>query len=251
MKQPYLKILSLFLSFSFLIVLHVDAQKYVIDVIHLKNGDVYKGIIIEQPDTEIVRIETLCKNIINFDMKDVLSVKSEKFSPWFIHMPFTPGPKGYLNITDLGTLIGSGNNNRNAIFSISSFNGYGFSSKMVGGSIGFEIFETLMLPVYFEFRGVLAISKFSPFFSLKAGYSFALEDPESYWGENYNSTGGYLFGTGLGALIWINNHNAFEISIQYRYQDIKTIRTDDWSGETTTLTKKYNRLELKFGLLFQ
>jgi hypothetical protein len=252
MKQPRLKILYLFLSLFFLIMFHVHAQKYVIDVVQLKNGDVYKGIILEQPDTGFLRIETLCRNIMNFNMNDVLSVTSEKFKPWTAALPYAFEPKGYVNITDLGMLIGTGNNNQNAIFSVSSFNGYGFSSRyLVGGGIGVEFFETLMLPLYIESRCIVSRNKLSPYLNLKAGYSFSLEDPVSYWGESYNSTGGYLYGTGIGAMIWINNRNAIEINIQYRYQDIKTIRTIEWSDQTTTITTKYNRLELKLGLLFQ
>jgi len=252
MKQPFLKMISLCFLLVFLTIFQTSSQKYVIDVIHLKNGDIYKGIIIEQPDPEILRIETLCQNTMNFNMEDVLSISSEKFKPWSAAITYTFGPKGYVNITDFGMLIGTGNNSQNAIFSISSFNGYGFSSRYIAGvGIGVELFETLMLPLYVESRWVITRSKFTPFLSLKAGYSFALEDPESYWGETYNSTGGYLCGIGLGVLIWINNRNAFEINIQYRYQDIRTIRTFEWSDQTSTLTQKYNRLEVKFGFLFQ
>lgn len=252
LKQPFHKVLFICIIIILQGNIQVYAQKYTIDVISLKNGDIYKGIIIEQQDPEILRIETLCQNVMNFKMEDILSVSSEKFKPWSAAMPNTFGPKGYLNITDFGMLIGTGNNSKNAIFSISSFNGYGFSSKyVIGAGAGIELFETLMLPLNIETRWVMTDSKFSPFLSVKAGYSFALEDPESYWGESYNSTGGYLCGTGLGVLIWTNNRNAFELNIQYRYQDIKTIRTYEWSGETTTLTTKYNRLELRFGFLFQ
>ncbi|KPK86601.1 MAG: hypothetical protein AMS27_04760 [Bacteroides sp. SM23_62_1] len=252
MKQPFIKTIFLCLAMIFFIILNVSGQKYTVDVIRLKNGDVYKGIVIEQPDPGVLKIETLCQNIMHFNRKDVESITSEKFKPYSSAIPSSFGPKGYLNITDFGMLIGTGNNSKNAILSISSFNGYGFSSRyIVGAGIGVELFETIILPMYFETRWIIANNKFTPFLNLKAGYSLALEDPVSYWGENYNSTGGYLYGTGIGVLIWTNNRNAFEINFHYRYQDIKTVRTYEWSHETTTLTTKYNRLELKFGFLFQ
>jgi len=86
---------------------------------------------------------------------------------------------------------------------------------------------------------------------VKTGYSFVLEDPVSYWEEKNNTLGGYLCGAGIGMLIWKNNRNAFEINILYRYQGVKTIRTYEPSGYTTILTQKYNRLEVRFGFLFQ
>ena len=252
MKQPFIKITILYLSLTLMIVFQASSQKYTVNVIRLKNGDVYKGRIIEQPDPGILRIETLCQNIINFNMEDVLTVSVEKFKPFSTALPNKFGPRGYMNITDFGLLVGTAYDSQAAIFSISSFNGYGFSSRfMVGADIGIELFEAIMFPVNIDTRIAITNSKFSPFLSFKGGYSFALEDPESYWGEDFNTKGGYLYGIGVGSLIWVNNRNAFEINLYYRHQDIKTIRTWEWSGETTTITTKYNRLEIRFGFLFQ
>jgi len=230
------------------------AQKYVVDVITLQNGDVYKGMIVDQPDSAIVRLNTFCYSTLNFNVSEIASIDSERLnlhrSGLDLHFNFET--KGYLNITDFGVIAATGSNNQNAIFSVSTFNGYSFASRFIAGAgIGIELFETVMLPVYADTRLIIAKSRVTPFALLKSGYSFALEDPAGYWGESYNTYGGYMLGAGLGAFIWVSDRSSFEINLLYRFQSIKTERTYEWTGETSIMTTRYNRLELRFGLLFQ
>jgi hypothetical protein len=235
-------------------VLSTSAQKYIIDVITLQNGNIYRGIIVEQPDTGIIRLNTLCHNTLNFNRNDISSVSTEQLNlrRSGLDIPFKYEPKGYVNITDFGLLIATGNNNQNGIFTISTMNGYSFASRFIAGAgVGIELFQSLMLPLYADTRIILAKSRITPYAGFKTGYSFALEDPAANWGESYDSHGGFTLGTGAGVFIWINDRSSFEINLSYRYQAIKTDRTYEWSGVTTTLTTTYNRLELRFGILFQ
>jgi len=253
-KQPRR---SLFLIVFILLAItatQASAQKYLVDVITLKDGNIYRGLIVEQPDTGIIRLNTLCHNTLNFYMTEIVSVSTEKLN---LHrsgldLPFSYEPKGYVNLTDFGVLAATGHNNQNAIFSVTSVNGYSFASRFIAGAgIGIELFESVMLPLFADARIILARSRITPFAGLKAGYSFALEDPAGYWGESYNSSGGFTWGTGAGILIWVSDRSSFEINLAYRYQAIKTERTYEWSGTTTELTARYNRLELRFGILFK
>jgi len=233
---------------------NATAQKYLVDVITLNNGNIYKGLIVQQPDSGIIRLNTFCHSTLNFSLNEIASVSNEKLNlrRSGIGLPFSYEPKGYINITDFGVLAATGSNNQNAIFSVSSFNGYSFASRFIAGAgIGIELFETVMLPLYAETRVILAKSRITPFTILKSGYTFALEDPEGYWGESYNSYGGFMLGAGAGAFIWVSDRSSFEINLLYRFQSVRTERTYEWSGETSMLTTRYNRLELRFGLLFQ
>jgi len=237
-----------------LITFNTTAQKYAVDVISLKNGDIYRGIIVEQPDSEIVRINTLCHNTLNFDVNDISSISSEKINlrRSGLNLPFQYDSRGYVNITDFGLLVATGNNEQNAIFSVSSVNGYSFASRFItGAGVGIELFETLMLPVYADMRVILLKSRLTPFVGLKAGYSFSLEDPEPNWNESYDSQGGFMWGLGGGFFIWTNERSSFEINVSYRYQATRTETTYEWSNETSLFTTKYNRLELRFGFSFQ
>jgi hypothetical protein len=252
-KQP-VRILFIVLLLLTVSIFSTYAQRYIADVITLQNGDVYRGIIVEQRDTGIIRLNTLCHNTLNFNLNDISSVSTEKLNlrRSGLELPFQYEPKGYVNITDFGLLIATGNNNQNGIFTVSSMNGYSFASRFIAGAgVGIELFESLMLPLYADTRVILMKSRITPYVGLKTGYSFALEDPEPNWNESYDSHGGFTWGTGAGVFIWVNDRSSFEINISYRYQAIKTDRTYEWSGETTTLTTRYNRLELRFGILFQ
>jgi hypothetical protein len=253
-KQPLGRIYITALIAFLLPAFNAFPQKYLVDVITLNNGNIYKGLIVAQPDSGIIRLNTFCHSTLNFSLNEIASVSSEKLNlrRSGIEFPFSYEPKGYINITDFGVLAATGNNNQNAIFSVSSFNGYSFASRFIAGAgIGIELFETVMLPVYAETRFILAKSRLTPFAQLKSGYTFALEDPESYWGESYRAYGGFMLGTGAGAFIWVSDRSSFEINILYRFQSIRTERTYEWTGETSVITTRYNRLELRFGLLFQ
>lgn len=253
-KQPLARIYLFALIPLMLPAFNAAAQKYLVDVITLNNGNIYKGIIVEQTDSGIVRLNTFCNSTLNFSLNEITSVTTEKLNlrRSGMELPFTYEPKGYINITDFGVLAATGNNNQNAIFSVSSFNGYSFASRFIAGAgIGIELFETVMLPLYADTRVILAKSRVTPFALLKSGYTFALEDPEGYWEESYNSHGGFMLGAGVGTFIWVSDRSSFEINFLYRFQSVRTERTYEWSGETSMLTTRYNRLELRFGLLFQ
>lgn len=232
----------------------ISAQKYIVDVITLHNGNIYRGKILEQPDTGIIRLNTLCHNTLNFYLNDISSVSTEKINirRFGMALPFQYESKGYVNITDIGLLIATGHNSQNAIFSVSSLSGYSFASRFItGAGIGIEFFETLTLPLYAETRVILLKNRITPFAGLKAGYSFSLEDPPPDWGTIYNYMGGFTWGTGAGILIWSSNRSAVEINLAYRYQAIRTEITYEWSGAINTIITKYNRFELRFGFLFQ
>lgn len=254
MKQPVMK--SFFIGWINItcIALNITAQKRVVDLVTLQNGDIYRGMIVEQPDSQIIRINTLCYNTLNFNVEDISSISSEEINlkRSGIKLPFHYNSRGYVNITDFGLLIATGDNAKNAIFSVSSMNGYSISSRfIIGAGIGIELFETLMMPLYADTRVILLKGRLTPYAGFKAGYSFSLEDPAAGWGENYDTHGGFTWGMGAGIFIWTSERSSFEINLSYRYQSIPTETIYEWSDLTSLYTKKYNRLELRFGFLFQ
>jgi hypothetical protein len=253
-KQPGMKHFIIGLMSITLITFNINAQKNIVDVLTLKNGDIYRGIIAEQPDSQIVRINTLCHNTLNFNINDITSITSEEINlrRSGLKLPFHYESRGYVNITDFGLLIGSGGNAQNAIFSVSSVNGYTFSSRFItGAGIGLELYETLLMPLYADMRVILLKSRIMPYAGIKAGYSFSLEDPSPAWGESYDAQGGFTWGAGAGIFIWTGERSSLEINLSYRYQAIHTETTYEWSETTSYYTTKYNRLELRFGFSFQ
>lgn len=254
LKQPGLKSFFTGLILIILATFNTGAQKYIVDVITLKNGDIYRGIIVEQPDSQFVRINTLCYSTLNFNVNEIFSVSTEDviLNRSGLKLPFHYESRGYVNITDFGLLIGTGNDTHNAIFSVSSVNGYTFSSRFITGvGIGLELYETLMMPLYADTRVILLKSRLTPYAGLKAGYSFSLQDPAPGWGETYDTQGGFTCGVGAGIFIWTNERSSFELNLSYRFQAIHTETTYEWSETTSYYTTQYNRLELRLGFLFQ
>lgn len=254
LKQPVIKSFLAGLTLITLVAFNINAQKYTVDVITLQNGDIYRGIIVEQQDSQIVRINTLCHSTLNFNVNDITSIASEEVNlrRSGIKLPFHYESRGYVNITDFGLLIGTGNDSQNAIFSVSSVNGYTFSSRFItGAGIGIELFETLMMPLYADARVIILKGRITPYAGLKAGYSFSLQDPAAGWGETYDTQGGFTWGAGAGIFIWSSDRSSFELNLSYRYQAIHSETTYEWSETTSYYTTIYNRLELRLGFLFQ
>jgi len=122
-------------------------------------------------------------------------------------------------------------------------NGYMFNEHLAAGvGIGFEIFERNFFPVFADFRYTLWDSKVSPFFAVKAGYSFGdfkkkhYERPlplpyEPYYVYNadFRNYGGLMVHPEMGVKVSISNNADLLFSIAYRYQEIKT-----------TITKRQN-----------
>ena len=83
-------------------------SKEYIDVVHLKNGSIIKGIIIEQIPNKTIKIETSGGSIFVYQMDEVIKiVKEEKLVPtsnFSNHNPFKD--KKLTSINPLGLVIG-------------------------------------------------------------------------------------------------------------------------------------------------
>jgi hypothetical protein len=72
--------LSVTMLFLFLVALHVGLAQERIDVVHLKNGDVLKGVIIENVPNDYVRIELQGGSIFTVKYADILKFTKENVS---------------------------------------------------------------------------------------------------------------------------------------------------------------------------
>lgn len=245
------------LSLPFLAVLAVPvittAQVKTADAITLKNGSIIKGYIREMNDSSRVSIETLCENLWVFNMNEVASIDHDV--PLSFRYPddrsYPAGPAGFVNITEPGLLFGSGNNEKNSIFSILMTNGYGFRNNVTAGlGLGLEFFEQTQLPVFIDLRWILTDRSIAPVLMLKGGYSFMLEDPRDNDWYDYTGMGGFLWATGLGVQFRLNPHNILSVGMLYRYQNSTVSHTDVWYGDEIRVTKVYNRLAFRIGIAF-
>ena len=198
--------------------------------------------------------------------------------------------KGYFNTTQIGMLRGntqiternyyyppwggmpSYNNDTRTEMQISPSltmtNGYMFNEHwMAGVGVGFEIFDRNFFPVFADIRYTLWDSKVSPFFAVKAGYSFgdfkkkhydALSlpyEPYTVGDADFRNYGGLMLHPEMGVKVTISDNADLLFSIAYRYQEIKTTITkksdygpyyDEWDHK-----ESLNRLYFGIAIMFK
>jgi hypothetical protein len=152
----------------------------------------------------------------------------------------------------MGVLIGSGNNEKNAVFSTQMVNGYKLDSRLYTGlGIGVEFYEQAVIPVFADVSCHFGRKVFSPFIRGSLGYSWSVEDPPETWGVHTDNQGGYMYAAGLGTFIRLNGHNSLSISLVYRFQSLKSVVSQDWTDEVLNLDKQYNRIAFRIGFVFE
>ena len=227
----------------------VAAQQEV-DAVYLKNGEIYRGTIREHPDEDTIMLQTLCWNTMVFHARGV-----ERISREVIDVPNASNrvpTSGYFNRTEMGVLIGSGNNEKNAIFSVQMVNGYQINRRFYPGfGMGIEFYEQSVVPLFADLSYRFGRQAFSPFVRGSIGYSLPFEDPPDAWGIRTHNRGGQMYAAGLGTFIRLNGHNALSISLVYRFQSLKSVTTQDWSDEVLKLEKQYNRMAFRVGFVFE
>jgi hypothetical protein len=251
LKQPLKSLVLLVIVFfcvSFLS--DLAAQKQQVDAVYLKNGEIYRGSLQNHPDENLIMLQTLCWNNMIFNTGDVDHIEREMVNARNsrMHLP----SNGYFNRTDLGALIGAGNNEKNAIFSAQMINGYKINSRFYPGlGIGIELYEQAVVPLFADMSYHFGRNVISPFIRGSIGYSIPVEDPPENWGVHTNYNGGYMYAAGMGTFIRLNGHNSLSISLVYRFQSLKSVITQDWNDEVLNLNKQYNRIAFRIGFVFE
>jgi hypothetical protein len=231
--------------------LPLSGQKRRVDAVYLNNGEVYRGRILEQPDQEKIHLETLCLNTRMFPTKDISHIGQEKVDLMVLRMGGHASARGYFNYSDLGFLLGSGSNEKNAILSIQMVNGYKFGRKYFAGiGTGIEFFEQAYIPLFADFSYMLTENRVSPFLTGSMGYTFSIDDPPEQWGARTNNLGGMMYSVGIGTSIRTGMTSSFAISLEYRYQNLRSDYTEDWNEDVLHFDKQYNRLSLRLGFVF-
>lgn len=251
LKQPRPQdyIVAALLFFVFCIP-DLAAQKQEVDAVYLKSGEIYLGSLLDSKEDNKVIIQTLCWNTLIFDAGDVDHIGREKVNGGnkSQHIPSS----GYFNRTDMGVLIGSGNNEKNAVFSAQMVNGYKLDSRFYPGlGIGVEFYEQAVIPVFADVSYHFGRNVFSPFIRGSLGYSWSVEDPPETWGVHTDNQGGYMYAAGLGTFIRLNGFNSLSFSLVYRFQSLKSVVTQDWTDEVLNLDKQYNRIAFRIGFVFE
>jgi hypothetical protein len=220
-----------------------------VDHVYLKTGSIVRGKIIEIALEDHVKIEDLSGNVWNFNISEVEKITSE---------PYAAGKKinsepigfepGFVNMTSIGFLAGSANNEQAAPFSLLMVNGYRTSQGLYAGiGTGIEFLSTNYMPFFLDLRYDLFGEDVVPYVMAKGGYSVPLGSENTSYDVNYTYSGGPLLGVGVGLKIKTRRHFAWDVSLLYRYQETSYKEDYSWNNQEYEYTDVFNRIELRLG----
>ena len=236
---------NLIVTFLFIISsIAVFAQKKV-DVVHLSDGSIYKGTILEN-NSETIKLETFCENILVFTTDEILETTTEPYVD-------LRGIKtsGYINFTSAGALIGSTANELRAPFSMLMEHNYRVNQYVsFGAVIGVEMLNEATVPVGFNLKGMLPLEGGSTFFiGGTVGYSFSVEDAKDPIYEITDSYGGSMANIEAGLIFPSYGHLSFFMAVGYRYNEL-SYKREDWWLEEVNRKIYYNRISIRVGVMF-
>ena len=266
MKLLKITLISLlFFSFG---KIHAQATKMPpsIDVVYLKGGSIFRGIIQEyQPDEKLV-IKTLTGSVLTFKGNQIKYVRQELLDKEgnIIHTKlktekaYAFKEKGKYFVFTAATLSGTSAwiNQENIIVgtSLSGIAGYQFN-RLLGTGLGvgvdyYYLFagETVY-PLFVEIRGYLQKKNQSPYYSLAGGYSFAFKNDNR---DVLNATGGFLFYPTIGLRFGGSAHTNFTLDLGAKFQKASFTRRRNWGGINDSLRQNmfYKRLSIRAGIIF-
>lgn len=169
---------------------------------------------------------------------------------------------GYFNVTDIGMLIGSPDNQRPAPFSFMTYNGvHATEQTSVAFGLGVEFPSGSYMPLVLDTRYYFRSTNFSPFIQLYGGYALPLDDnynnniwydvassSRPYYDDygEYKAKGGWLVNPGFGIRSLFGENFGIVFSVGYRVQ-----RLYYEAGEDRQREVNFNRLAMKIGITFK
>jgi small nuclear ribonucleoprotein (snRNP)-like protein len=221
--------------------------------VHLQNGSIVNGKLIETSTSGNIKIES--NNTIwvfqKNEMDTIIIGKSEKHFN-IVEMP-------YFIDAEYGVLVGnSGNEENSIIFLHGSFNYQIIKQLYLGAGAGVEYYmEQSYIPVFAKLEYKFRPTKFSPHVFLKSGYLIPGEDQQSkeiydqYASRNIptkylNSSGGLMVNPGFGFTTFLGENFGLCFSLGYRFHALNFTGKDEYE-----LEQRYTRLSFSMGIIFK
>ena len=281
---------KLILLFATFLPLGLLAQQYLEDVIYLKDGSVYRGVIIEQVPNESMKIQIMGGSVIAVLVGNVSRMTKEvPFNemvttapgydkPQRIKLPFEPRLKGYFFQSQL--LLEAGQ------LGVRIVNGYKFGRLgHLGIGIGLDgamgsPFNNILnelntndlsgafLPLYVYYAGDILDRKITPFYAIEAGYaavgpnSNGMDVNDLYedngFGYSYGTTevvsGGVMGSVGFGVRFNTRRRINFSLLMNINFKNVTYEENyyiyDDLNGYYDSYGTRNNATLLMAGLRF-
>lgn len=235
-------------SFFLLFTVPSLLQGQEVDHIYLKSGSVIRGQILEIEPVDHVKVQDLCGNIWFYKIVDVEKITSEPFELKSQSTHRGGFGSGFVNMTSIGFLAGSSNNQQIAPFSLVMVNGWRNAAGLfLGVGLGLEFLNTNYLPLFLDMRYDISGKDVVPYLLMKGGYSLPMTQGYTEYDTEYTYQGGALVAGGVGLKIRTREHFAWDIELMYRYQQTSSVEKYGWNSQQYQYTDIYNRVEIRLG----
>tara|TARA_R110000868_G_scaffold356554_2_gene618022 strand:- start:589 stop:1440 length:852 start_codon:yes stop_codon:yes gene_type:complete len=266
MKTIFKSILGVLLLFP----LSLMAQNGMQDVIYLKDGSIYKGVIIETVPNVSYKIKSAGGNVFAVKIEEVEKITKEEkeythraYGPWGHigwrndSIRYEPRKKGYFN--EIQVLV------ENVQGGVRMVNGYKFNRfAYLGIGVGVDrVFSNpfnpkvnglekkelagIYLPLYLYHAGDgPSKGRFTPFYAIEAGYAMAFKGFKSSNRniDDYGNEleGGVIAGAGLGFKLRSRRHKGhFSLLFNVNYKQVKYNYDQQFlsqAGQVTSTVRK-------------
>ncbi len=227
----------------------LTAQKYK-DALYLKNGNIYRGTVIPSGNTDKIKIETLCGNLLLFNRNEIDTIKKEKYSLY----------SGYYRNNGYVFNIGGGlsvANKSNMHEELITSHFYQFNYHyLVGGGGSVKWTSEAYISLFGEFKYLISDKNTVPYVDFRSGISIPTEKEwkdENYFYYYYKIRNGGFFDASFGISFNSRSNHRFYIQTGYQLQYAKFIDIENrWTGEgyqeqEIVREEYYKRVYIRFG----
>ena len=234
------------------------AQTNLQDVVYMKDGSIYRGIIKEQTLNR-VKIQITGGSVFVLTKTDIDTILQQtKVS--FGGTTFHQKTFGYFNITEVGASTGtvqentywySNNTKISGGFTAQTIHGYRFHSHyLAGAGVDIDLVQHPMLQFFADARYELLKGRTTPFTYANLGYNFDLASDLDDGYQKTEYSGGATWGIGAGMRFNFENAGAFLFDVGYKLAERQEHITYI-DGNSDILTKySLRRIVIRMGLAF-
>lgn len=218
--------------------LSISAQKY-IETVHLKNGSIIHGVIVEQVPNESLKIQTQDGNLFVFQMNEISKITKD--IPTRSSFKTSEIRTGYRGFVDLGYSIGVGDYKADRL-EFSTSHGYQFNPYFyLGAGAALNYFhdgDVASVPLFANPRLDFSTGQISPFIDLKVGYTVS------------EYVEGFYLSPSIGARFNLQNNKGINLSLGYTMQKVEAYYYDYYSSYYNSSNVNVGAITLKLGLDF-
>lgn len=156
------------------------AMAQYIETVHLKNGSMIRGVIIEQIPEQTLKIQTADGSIFVYSYSEIAKItkeipqRNERIASFSPNKPRTPIKPSYMGIVDLGYSVDVRGMSAGRVEASTSHGCLIMPYLYIGGGVGFQYYHSARafnIPIFADFRGYPIKGNIKPFLNFRIGYS--------------------------------------------------------------------------------